>query len=51
MGFIVNIVNKTYRTFPGNQNKLLNGVFNIQCDIAAETKLWDVVSEYQFYEE
>ena len=36
MCFIVNVVNKTHRTFPGNQNRSLNGVHNIQCDIAAK---------------
>ena len=39
MFIIVNVVNKTHMTFPGNQNRLLNGVFNIQCDTAAEAKL------------
>lgn len=36
MWFIVNVVNKTHRTFPGNQDRSLNGVFNIQCDITAK---------------
>ena len=39
MWFIVNAVNKTHRTFPGNQDRSLNGVFNIQCDITLNEAL------------